>query len=398
VSDAAVIVVGLGAMGSATCAQLAARGVHVLGLDRFVPPHDRGSTHGESRITRLAIGEGPEYVPLVQRSHVLWDAIEARTGLRLREATGGLILGPADSGFLAQTRACAEQFGIAHENLDPAALAERFPMFSAPTGTEGYYEPAAGYVRPEAAVAAQLALARRDGGRLRLGETVRAWAATAHGVVVHTDAASYSAEQLVLCAGPWITALFPDGAEHFGVYRQLQLWFPIRGAVPERMPVFVWDFGGERRGVEHLRGFYGFPPLAGAAGGVKLATESYAHTHEPDARQHPATRAEAATMYRDYVAARLPWLGPAPLRTVSCLYTSTVGSRFVIDRHPEHAQVLIVSACSGHGFKHSPAIGEAVAQWLIGGSPAIDLSPFAFRRARGPGETAPRRGRPARPR
>ncbi len=377
-SDAEVIVVGLGAMGSATCAQLAARGVRVLGLDRFAPPHDGGSTHGESRITRLAIGEGAEYVPLVQRSHRLWDAIEARAGVRLREATGGLILGPADSPFLAQTRACAREFAITHENLAGSTLSTRFPMFRMPAGTEGYYEPEAGYVRPEAAVAAQLALARRDGADVHARETVRAWEATAHGVEVRTDAATYTAEQLVLCAGAWVTELFPEGVEHFGVYRQLLHWFPIRGPMPERMPVFVWDFGGERHGVEHLHGFYGFPPLAGAGGGVKLATETYGHTHAPDGRQHPATASESAAMYRHYVAERLPWLGPTPLRSVSCLYTSTQGSRFVIDRHPAHARVLIVSACSGHGFKHSPAIGEAVAQQLTGERPAVDLAPFAL--------------------
>jgi sarcosine oxidase len=130
-----------------------------------------------------------------------------------------------------------------------------------------------------------------------------------------------------------------------------------------------------------LRGFYGFPPLAGSAGGVKVATEQFEHTTEPDGAQHPATPDEAVLMRQRVIGERLPWLGPTPLRTVSCLYTSTRASRFVIDRHPAHENVVIVSACSGHGFKHSPAVGEAVARWIAGHSPGIDLRPFQYPRA-----------------
>ncbi len=150
------------------------------------------------------------------------------------------------------------------------------------------------------------------------------------------------------------------------------------------MPGFVWDVGGDQRGFVHLDGFYGFPAIDGPDGGVKVASESYEHTTTPDGRQHPADRAEIDRMYHGCVEPYLPWLGAEPLRTVSCLYTSTRGSRFIIDRHPEHDAVLVVSACSGHGFKHSPAIGEAVAQWLTDGAPHIDLAPFSFDRAQQP--------------
>jgi sarcosine oxidase len=168
----------------------------------------------------------------------------------------------------------------------------------------------------------------------------------------------------------------------FAVYRQLLFWFPIRQRFSELrdMPAFVWDVGGQPEGFVHLDGFYGFPAIDGPDGGMKVAAESYERTTTPDGRQHPATRAEIERMYAHCIAPHLPWLGPEPLRTVSCLYTSTRGSRFVIDRHPAHDSVLIVSACSGHGFKHSPAIGEAVAQWLVGDEPEIDLSAFRFSR------------------
>jgi sarcosine oxidase len=375
-----VIVVGLGAMGVAVSWQLARRGVRVMAFDRYTPPHDGGSTHGESRITRLAVGEGEEYVSLVQRSHQLWREIEGQSHETLLTQTGGVVIGEPDGDFLKRTREIAVRRGIAHESLDGPELRRRFPMFRASESAGAYYEPAAGYVRPEKAVAAQLRLAANAGARLRPAEPVLEWSASAHGVRVRTEGGVHDADQLVLCPGPWIGHLFPEGRGHFAVYRQLLFWFPIIAEPPglDEMPVFVWDFGGARTGFVHLDGFYGFPPLAGSAGGVKVATEQFEQTTEPDGAQHPATPQEAAHMHRDVIGARLPWLGSIPLRAASCLYTSTRGSRFVIDRHPEHQNVTIVSACSGHGFKHSPAVGEAVAQWLTGQSPEIDLRPFRY--------------------
>jgi sarcosine oxidase len=377
-----VIVVGLGAMGSAACRQLAARGASVIGIDQYAPPHKWGSTHGETRITRLAIGEGREYVPLVRRSHELWRELELATGTQLLTRTGIVILGHPSSTFLKETRAAARAYGIEHRDLANAELREAFPMFAVDGGTVAYCEPTAGYLRPERAVAAQLALARRDGARLRLGERVQRWTAATNGVSVTTNRATYSAGQLLLCAGAWIGDLFPQGRDLFAIYRQLLFWFPIRRDYPRLrdMPAFVWDIGGDQQGFVHLDGFYGFPAIDGPEGGVKVASESYERTTVPDGRQHPASRAEIERMSRGCVAPFLPWLEPEPLRSVSCLYTSARASRFLIDRHPDHDAVLIVSACSGHGFKHSPAVGEAVAQWLTGHEPEIDLSPFSLSR------------------
>jgi sarcosine oxidase len=379
-----VIVVGLGAMGSAASWQLAARGVSVIGIDQYEPPHAYGSTHGDTRITRLAIGEGREYVPLARRSHELWREIERESGIELLTQPGIVILGRPSSIFLAETRAAALLYGIEHRDLTNAELRAGFPMFAIDERTVGYHEPGAGYVRPERAVAAQLALARRHGAQLSLGERVERWAASPDGVTVATDRDTYAAGQLLLCAGAWIGDLLPQAREIVAIYRQLLFWFPIRRGhdVLRDMPGFVWDVGGDQRGFVHLDGFYGFPAIDGPRGGVKVASESYEHTTTPDGQQHPADRAEIDRMYHGCVEPYLPWLGAEPLRTVSCLYTSTRGSRFIIDRHPERDAVLVVSACSGHGFKHSPAIGEAVAQWLTGGTPDIDLAPFSFDRAR----------------
>jgi len=378
-----VIVVGLGAMGSAASRQLASRGVSVIGIDQYRPPHPWGSTHGDTRVTRLAIGEGQEYVPLARRSHELWREIEGESGAALLTQPGIVVLAHPPSTFLAETREAARRYGIEHRNLANDELRTGFPMFAVDDETVGYQEPGAGYVRPEAAVAAQLTLAARNGAELRLGESVQRWTASADGVTVTTDQGTYAGGRLLLCAGAWISHLVPETRDIVAVYRQLLFWFPIREnyAALRDMPAFVWDVGGDQRGFVHLDGFYGFPAIDGPDGGVKVASEWYEQTTAPDGRQHPADRSEIERMYRGCVEPYLPWLGAEPLRTVSCLYTSARGARFIIDRHPEHERVLVVSACSGHGFKHSPAIGEAVAQWLVDGQPRIDLSAFSFERA-----------------
>jgi sarcosine oxidase len=382
-ATADVIVVGLGAMGSAVTLQLAQRGLQVIGVDRFRPPHDHGSTHGETRITRLAVGEGAEHVPLVRRSHELWRELEAATGSRVLEQIGGLVIGQRDDGFLEQTRAVARLHGISHRNLSNLQLRSGFPMFDAPADTEAYFEPEAGFVRPEAAITAQLILARRAGAELRLGESVLSWSASSGEVTVTTDTATLEARELVLCAGAWITKLVPESAALFAVYPQILHWFGIRNGYEalRRLPVFIWEMVGERDAFTHLSGgFYGFPAIDGPNGGLKLATERYDATVDPDRRADLDLDLvdSARTLHERYLARHFPWVTAEPLRMMSCLYTCTRASRFIIDQHPSHPNVWIVAACSGHGFKHSAAIGEAMAQMLSVGNSQIDLTPFAL--------------------
>ena len=387
---AQVIVVGLGAMGSAVCRELAARGVAVTGIDRHHPPHVHGSTHGDTRITRLAIAEGPQYFALARRSHERWRTLEAETGQQVLHQVGVLMISVAGSPFIASVRDVAARFAIAHETLDAAELRERFPMFAVGEDAVAHLEPEGGYTRPEAAVAAQLALARRDGATLRLGETVTGWSASAGGVTVRTAGGqTLAGEQLVLCAGPWLPQLLdPELGACFAVYRQQLHWFSIASGYEAlaAMPAWIYDplghDAGERPGAAHLRAFYGFPAIDGLGGGLKLGAEQYEARHVPDDRQHPASAAEVAELYETLVRDRLLGLSPHAVRTASCLYTCTPDSHFVIDRHPEHPAVTLVSPCSGHGFKHSPAIGEAIAQRLTGEppSPGVDLAPFALAR------------------
>jgi sarcosine oxidase len=376
-----VIVVGLGAMGSAVTFQLAQRGLRVIGVDRFQPPHDRGSSHGETRITRLAVGEGAEHVPLVRRSHELWRELEAATGSRVLEQIGGLVIGARDDAFLERTRAVARLHAIPHRNLSHRELRDELPMFDAPVGTEAYFEPEAGFVRPESAIAAQLTLARAAGAELRLGESVLSWTAGSGEVTVITDTATLHARELVLCAGAWIGKLVPESAGLFAVYPQVLHWFGIRHGYEalRAVPIFIWEMAGERDAFTHLAGgFYGFPAIDGPGGGLKLATERYDATVDPDGVVGIDLADSARILHQRYLARYFPWVTAEPLRITSCLYTCTRGSRFIIDQHPRHPNVRIVAACSGHGFKHSAAIGEAVAQTISDGASEIDLAPFAL--------------------
>ena len=389
-----VIVAGLGAMGSAAAWQLARRGVRVLGLDRHAPPHALGSTHGDSRITRQAIGEGREYVPLALRSFELWRELEAATGESLLTVTGGLIIaGPRSrsshhgrADFWNTTLAAAREFTIPHEVLTAAELRQRFPQFRLAGDEAGYYEPGAGALRPERCVAAQLALAERHGAELRRNEALLEIVPSSgdDSVTVRTDAGQYTAGTLILAAGPWLARfLEPEYARLFGVYRQVMHWFSPRAApadyLPGRFPVFIWHFSDGSGAY-----IYGIPALDGGAGGVKVATGQLEATTSPDRVERTVGADEARRFYATHVANHLPGLGEPGLRAATCLYTVTPDGRFVIDRHPRHPNVLLVSACSGHGFKHSAAIGEAVAEWATEGRSRIDLTPFALDRLTAP--------------
>ena len=369
-----VVVVGLGAVGAAALHHIARAGARVLGIDRFSPPHAFGSSHGETRLTRLAIGEGDEYVPLVRRSHALWREMEAATGRELLTVTGGLwISSPARraeahvADFFDHTLRVARRFSIDHEILEPRAMRERFPQFRVADNELGYFEPGAGYVRPEACVAAQLELARRHGAEVRFGEAVDDIARLAR-----------SAPQVVLAAGARVKSLLPTAlSQRFTITRQVQHWFapvdPVQFTAP-RFPVFIWELQSRRNVI------YGFPQVAPGRG-VKVATEQYSRTADPESDDWRAVDAgESAAFHRDLVAPHIPGLQDRRLDAVACLYTATPTFRFLVDRHPDLANVLVASACSGHGFKHSAAVGEAIAEWVASARRPEALAPFGWER------------------
>ncbi len=378
-----VIVVGLGAMGSATLYQLARRGVSVIGIDRFSPPHERGSSHGESRITRQAIGEGEEYVPFALRSHEIWRELEADTGRSLFSPIGGLIIGRrTDAGlhghadFIGRTIAAARRFDIMHEVLTASEVTKRFPQFQLAGDETCYYEPGAGFLRPELCVEAQLDRARALGADIRTGETVTSMTADAASVTVVTSAGTYRAAHLVVAAGPWVLQLLGGPyAKLLRVFPQTFYWFDPDDAAafaPGRFPIFIW-----RHGAGEDDHFYGFPVVGD---GMKIATEQFARTADPDAVRATPSETDARQLYETQIRGRLLGVSPRCVHTTTCLYTVAPGFGFVIDRHPEWERVLVASPCSGHGFKHSAAIGEALAERAIDGTSRLDLTPFSLAR------------------
>jgi sarcosine oxidase len=380
-----LIVAGLGAVGSAAVCQAAMRGARVLGVDRFHPPHSFGSSHGETRITRQAVGEGAQFVPLVLRANVLWRALEEATGERLLVQNGGLILldaaeaHGAGAAFYQRTVDCARQFGIEHQILSADAIQERFPQFVLQASGEGYLEPGAGYLMPEKCISAQLSVAAAQGAELRTGEIVTGIITDRAGVVVQTDRSRYAAAGVVLTPGPWMaewarTICGLDPA-HFAVYRQTLYWFALQERharfSAEQMPIFLWS------SVQVEKGFYGFPSLDGVS--IKMATEQFVSLSAAGDGPEPVAPEQAQGFYDDHVHVSLRGVSNRCLRTATCFYTVVPDHGFLIDHGIDSERVWFASACSGHGFKHSAAVGEALALKVLGEAPVVDLRPFARR-------------------
>ena len=372
--------IGLGAMGSATLYQLASRGLDVVGIDQFDPPHVFGSSHGESRVTRTLTMEGVEYAPMASRSHQLWREIEAATGEDILTANG--ILHVADlaampGSFDNHERAAAE-LDVEYERLESADLALRYPQFRFGPDDVALHEPGGGLVRPENAIRAQLTLAAAAGADIHTRERVVAIEPGAAGVSVRTDRALYRCDQVVVAAGAGLPGLLDESlASLFQVYRQVLHWFEVPAGShdygPDAFPTFIW-----RHGAQRYEGFYGFPSLDGRT--IKLATGQFEVASDPDRLDRKVSPSEQAAFYRTHLGARLPAVSPGVSRSVVCMYTVTPDMGFVLDRHPRHERVFIASPCSGHGFKHSAAIGEAVAEILATGTSTIDVSPFGLAR------------------
>lgn len=365
-----VAIAGLGAMGSAAARSLARRGLSVVGFDRFSPPHALGSSHGRSRIIREAYFEHPAYVPLVRHAYRLWEELEREAGVPLLLKTGGLMIGPPEGAVVSGALASARAHRLDHELLDAVAITRRVPMIRPAPGMVGVWEPNAGALFAEAAVAAALASARRHGATLHMDEPVTAWRADGDGIEVRSARGTTRAGHLVLAAGAWIPALAPGPALPLAVERVALFWFEPAGDPggfdPSRFPIFILEH-------ERERCIYGFPRLDGA---VKLARHHEGEPIDPDRPREAVSVEEVAAMralFRPFLPA-----ADGPLReTAVCMYTNTPDGHFVIGPDPRHPAVTLVSACSGHGFKFAPAIGEIVADLVADGTTRWDLSLFS---------------------
>jgi sarcosine oxidase len=357
-----VIVVGLGADGSAAAAHLAARGEAVLGIEAFSRGHTLGSSGGLTRVIRLAYYEHPAYVPLLRRAWVLWRELEKSVGEELLRQVGGVCIGPQGGRLVSGSRRSAMDHGLEYELLDPAALRDRLPLFRLDTGWWGVAEPNAGFLFPERCIAAHLTLAERHGADLRFDQPVRRIARDGSGVIVETEGEKIRADRVVVTAGAWNSRLLPQLSALLHVDRVPLFWFePVADRDDlARLPVYIVD--GEK-----TRGCYGFPYLPGQ--GLKVATLGTGVACDPDTVDR-ATSAEDEVPVREFLADHLPSRNGALRASKVCMYTVSPDEHFVIG---VDGPIVYASACSGHGFKFSTVVGEILADLSTTGRTAHDI-------------------------
>lgn len=372
-----VIVVGLGGMGSAALAHLALRGrergQRVLGIEQFEPGHALGSSHGLTRIIRLAYFEHPSYVPLLRRAFELWRELERGLDEPLLHVTGGLDVGPAGGTvFPGSLRSCSEH-GIPHQVLEAAEIARRYPAWHPAPDAMAVYQPDAGFLTPERCIATHLAQATVAGAQVHVHERVLDIAGGNGMVRVTTDRGRYEAGQVVLTAGPWMADLAPALRSKLVPERQVLGWFGVqdrRAFDAGAFPVFV---------LEAEEGwYYGFPEYS--VPGFKIG--KYHHRYQPTHPDRMPRDLEPA----DEEALRLPLARYFPSANgaleswATCIFTNTPDEHFIIDRSPEIPEVLLVSACSGHGFKFCSVIGEICADLVADHDTQHDISLFRLSR------------------
>ena len=361
-------------MGSATLFHLADSGCKALGLERFGLPHAFGSSHGSTRIIRLAYSEGPEYVPLLRAAYGYWRALEELAGVPILRLTGGLDIGPAGSWTVEGSRRSCLEHGLEFEELGGDEVNARFPGYRLPGAARAIYQPEGGYVLSERAIAAYAEAAMARGAELRVGEQVRRWTRDKGGLRVETDAGSYATARLVLTAGAWTGTLSGSLRPLCRPERQVMLWTaPASPALfaPERFPVFNLEAPFGR--------FYGFPDHAGE--GFKIG--KYHHLRQtvadPD-RIDRACHPEDEAVLREAVGAYFPAANGATRRMAACLFTNSPDGHFILDRHPGEPGVFVAAGFSGHGFKFCSVIGRIMADFCLDHPPRWDLRRFRFDR------------------
>lgn len=360
-------------MGTAATWQLAKRGARVLCVDRFAPPHALGSSHGATRIIREAYFEHPLYVPLVRRSYELWDELARGVSvIPLYVLTGGAYVGARHSALIRGVLASVETHGIPHDVLDPGALSARYPALRADNGMIGVVEQRAGYLHVAAAIRAMRAHATQLGAQFEDFTPVEAFSVDGAGVHVRTAQDEFVAERLVVAVGAWVRELLPQLMSTFTVQRQVTVWCSALGpgAAPNEAPVTIWE----------LRSGKTFYTIPDEGDGFKIGIHYGGALTTVDKIERDVS-AKEAEKGRNLLARYIPVAGGAVRKASVCMYTNTPDLHFVVDWLPNaDGRVLVLSPCSGHGFKFAPAIGEIGAQLLTSGRCDFDIAPFRLDR------------------
>lgn len=365
------IVVGIGGMGSATLYELAKRGLNALGIEQFEIPHNLGSSHGLTRIIRLAYYEDLSYVPLLRRAYELWAEAESASGEQLFYRTGSIDMGPPDSDvFRGSLQSCIEN-DFEHEVLESKALRARFPGYRMPPGTLAVYQPQGGLLAPERCIAAYARLASGLGAEIHTGERVLGWdIGPDERVNLRTDAGEYVAEKLVICGGAWASKLAPQLAGIAAPERQALIWLQ-----PKRPEWFQLDSFPVWNGQVEEGRYYGLPEFnpSGNTPGMKLGR--YHHldeTCDPDEVDR-AVNARDEAILRAFAERYFPDGAGATADMVVCMFTNTPDEHFLLDTLPGLPQVSLAAGFSGHGFKMASVIGEIMAELTQTGETRHDI-------------------------
>ncbi len=375
-----VLVVGLGIMGAATVWQLAEAGVDVLGVESFGPSHTGGSSHGATRIFRRAYWEGEKYLPLLNRAHELWEALQDQTARRIILPTGGVFVGPSAAGVVAGSQRTAVAGGIRHEIWDAPRIRERIPALRVSDDMQAIYEPGAYAIAAEEARLQMLNQAVRGPASVRYGDPVESLDLTRNVVTARTRRGmTVEARAVVLTVGPWAGGRFlPELRTHLTPNRVPIYWFNPRAGQLEafdhrNFPVFLYECHDGSL-------LYGIGAGASAEQGVKIGFHNRQHAPStPDGMSPPVGEDQRREISR-YVEQIFPGLEPSPIDARLCFYTMSRDESFVIGASASDPRVFYASACSGHGFKFATAVGEALSFLAQGKTPPVALSSFQLER------------------
>ncbi len=373
-----VIVIGVGGMGSAAVYHLAKGGARVLGLERFEIPHSFGSSHGLTRIIRLAYSEGSHYVPLLREAYRLWRELEEVSGESILRVTGGLDIGPPAGGIVQGSRKSCVEHGLPFEELDAGEVNRRFPGYELPAELGAIHQPDAGYLHSETATSAHAAAARSLGAEIATGVRVRGWERVPGGVRVDTGDARYEARKLVITAGSWVGELLPALRPMCRPVRQVMLWTdPLDPPAfePERFPIFVLE--------SEVGNFYGFPDNRGEGFKIGKFHHLRQEVPDPDAMDRECHPEDEAVL-REGIEAFCPRANGPTRRMTACMFTNSPDGHFILDRHPDHENVFVAAGFSGHGFKFCGVVGRIMADFALERPPQWDLGPFGLKAHRPP--------------
>jgi N-methyl-L-tryptophan oxidase len=374
-----VIIVGAGSMGAAAGYYLAAQGRKTLLLDSFRPPHDRGSHHGDTRIIRHAYGEDRRYVPFALRAQRLWGELEDRSGVKLFYNTGHLNAGAEQSKFLREVAESVREFSLPVETLSPEEINSRWPGMKVPESFIGLFETSSGALKSELCIDAFLRLAVETGAELMTDSRVEDVSVQKDGVTVRTGSATYHGQAAILCAGAWAGRMLSSVGIELPLHpiRKTIAWFDADESLygSDVFPTFLYDLPDTSM-------YYGFPSIGGA--GLKVGRHDGGQNVSPD-ETNPAfgTYPEDAEDLTSFLSQYMPGSERKLKHGAACMYTMTPDENFIIDVHPEHSHIAFAAGFSGHGFKFSSAVGEALTQLVTAGRAEQDLSLFSALRFQG---------------